>query len=506
MNRRIGIVTRIVLPGALLAWGCGGSSDAPPDAGQSPPDASDQVALEISTESLPTLHVFEGYEAEIEAVGGDEPFSFSASGLPAGLIIEPDTGTIKNDPDNPAITEGQEASVTITVTDDGGDTAEKSFDLGVAGVSALAAGGAHTCALDEEGAAWCWGSNAEGQLGTGSAGGESDVPASVDGDRTFSAIAAGGSHTCAVDESGAAWCWGEGSEGQLGAEGADGSDVPTPVDDDHEFVTIAAGGEHTCAIDDDGDAWCWGSHSAGQIGTGSPPEDEIGAADENGDYDVPAPVAEPGMERGPYTAIVAGAEHSCALDDQDGSFCWGSHSHGQLGTDHVREGNQVPSPTMVKQGHAFSVITAGALHTCGIDDEDQAWCWGSQGHGQLGTDEIPTDDNLRSPRHEVAGDHDMSAIAAGGTHTCGADRDGSLLCWGNNASGQLGDDGQEAESDVPTPGAGDHGFSDLTAGEAHACGLDDGVVWCWGENDAGQVGNADRDTDSTTPAPVHPSS
>lgn len=135
------------------------------------------------------------------------------------------------------------------------------------------AGRWHTCGLLADGRALCWGLNREGQLGTGDTQGRSR-PTSVSGSIVsgglrFSTIALGDWHSCALDDSGAAYCWGQNSEGQLGNNTTAGSTTPVLVAGGHSFVAIAAGDFHTCAMDAAGAVFCWGDNRNGQLGIGS---------------------------------------------------------------------------------------------------------------------------------------------------------------------------------------------------------------------------------------------
>jgi alpha-tubulin suppressor-like RCC1 family protein len=132
----------------------------------------------------------------------------------------------------------------------------------------ISAGLMHTCALTVQGAAYCWGLNADGQLGNGG-NANSPTPVPVAGGLTFEAISAGWWHTCALTATGAAYCWGLNFHGQLG----DGSNattlaVPAPVAGSLTFDDLAAGGHHTCAITPSRMTYCWGSNSSGQLADG----------------------------------------------------------------------------------------------------------------------------------------------------------------------------------------------------------------------------------------------
>jgi len=131
----------------------------------------------------------------------------------------------------------------------------------------IALGDLSGCGVTAEAGAWCWGSNWFGQLGMGTVGQfdgplESDVPVKVVGDRAYVAVAAGLMHVCALDSEGAAWCWGM-------IPGDDAYGTPQPVPGDHRFAAIFAGGQFTCGLTNDGTAWCWGSGPFGELGNGS---------------------------------------------------------------------------------------------------------------------------------------------------------------------------------------------------------------------------------------------
>jgi alpha-tubulin suppressor-like RCC1 family protein len=131
----------------------------------------------------------------------------------------------------------------------------------------IALGQLSDCGVTTEAEAWCWGSNWFGQLGMGTVGQfdgplESDVPVKVVGDHSYVAVAAGLMHACALDSEGAAWCWGF-------IPGDDAYGTPQPVPGDQRFAAIFAGGQFTCGLTNDGKAWCWGWGPFGELGNGS---------------------------------------------------------------------------------------------------------------------------------------------------------------------------------------------------------------------------------------------
>ncbi len=136
------------------------------------------------------------------------------------------------------------------------------------GVTDLAAGSAHTCAV-RQGEALCWGSNAAGQLGDGTTQAKPSPAPIGDLPGTVTAIAAGAAHTCALLDDGSAYCWGQNLYGQLGNGSAAPSTAPRAVAGDLRFARIHAGGGVTCGITGDGVEYCWGLNQSGELGDGT---------------------------------------------------------------------------------------------------------------------------------------------------------------------------------------------------------------------------------------------
>ena len=252
--------------------------------------------------------------------------------------------------------------------------------------TAITAGGGHTCALKTDRTATCWGEDNYGQ---------STAPAG-----TFTAIAAARDHTCALNTDSTATCWGNNSIGQATAPAG-------------TYIAITAGAYHTCAIKTGGTATCWGWNEYGRA---------------------TAPA-------GTFTAITAGPYHTCAIKAGGTATCWGWNVYGQ---------STAPAGT-------FTAIAVGIHHTCAINTGGTATCWGHNGYGQ-----------------STAPAGTFTAIAAGDYHTCALKADGTATCWGWNVYGQL------------TAPAGT--FTAITAGSWYTCALKtDTTATCWGANGYGQA-------------------
>lgn len=277
----------------------------------------------------------------------------------------------------------------------------------------------------------------------------------------------GGGHMCGLARDGRAWCWGEGSWGQLGAGDSVSSTEPVPVTGGHRFAVISAGYDRTCAVDTEGGVWCWGESAARAEAAGLKAHSERHRA-------------EPTLVEGapPLTTITAGYFHACGLDIENRAWCWGDDVYGELG---IGPHEYTESPAAVPR-HRFQTIVTGRTHTCALDLEGAAWCWGDNQFGQLGDG---TSEGRRAPV-AVAGELRFRALAAGAHHTCGLTEVGRAHCWGMDTDGQVGavtaECGPNLCATAPLAVVGKHRFRSLDAGSRHTCGLaDEGEVLCWGE-------------------------
>jgi alpha-tubulin suppressor-like RCC1 family protein len=344
--------------------------------------------------------------------------------------------------------------------------------------SRVTTGQGHTCAI-RSGQLWCWGDNTQGQTGRGAVtivegtepGGEipetGDVPERVGEGSDWSDISAGLAHSCGV-RSGQQFCWGANGQGQLGLGDVELRAAPQRVGDASDWTRAMAGNQFSCGMR--GRAiWCWGANDQGQLGLGS----------HSGNKSSPVQAdASPG-----FVSVSSGETHSCGVKADQSLWCWGNNGQGQLGLgDRLFRG----APTRVGEGNAWTAVSVGEGHSCGIAD-GRLWCWGANDHGQLG---LGAPGERLSPAQ--AGDQtDWSVVTAGAGHTC-AIRQGTLWCWGRNDSRQLGL-ADSTPRNTPTRVGDLQLWTDVTAGVIHTCGLREGQAWCWGTNTHGQLGLGDAD-------------
>jgi len=222
---------------------------------------------------------------------------------------------------------------------------------------------------------------------------------------TFTDVSAGGWHSCGLRVDGTIECW--------------GYEVPRrTAPPSGTFSAVSAGSLHSCGLRVEGTIDCWGINHQGQA---TPPD-------------------------GTFTAVSAGGGHSCGLRTTGVTTCWGSDDDGEA---------TAPDGTFIE-------VSAGGFHSCGLRTDGTLECWGADDQlARTSTDEIV---RVRDGRSSPP-DGEFVAISAGGEHSCGLRRDGTVACWGNNGSGQA------------TPPGGT--FTSADIGGKYSCGvLPSGRIAC----------------------------
>jgi alpha-tubulin suppressor-like RCC1 family protein len=233
-------------------------------------------------------------------------------------------------------------------------------------ISAIAAGNNHNLARDSGLFVWAWGDNSFGQLGIGS-----NLPSvtfaspilSLQG-KQITAIAAGGDQSFALDIEGNAWGWGRNDHGQLGIFSSDPQrNTPTKLEhfpSNTRITRIAAGARHSLAIDSGGTLWAWGANGSGQLGIG------ITDGDQRSPTRVQFPDGTP-----PIVMIAAGGVHSLAVDANGNLWAWGSNRRGQLGIGTTGGSSLSPVRVTYPVGttHPIVSIAAGTGHSLALESQ-----------------------------------------------------------------------------------------------------------------------------------------
>lgn len=346
------------------------------------------------------------------------------------------------------------------------------------GVQQISSGGVHSCALTEAGRVFCWGRNNSGQLGNGTRD-DSAVPVRVRGiGANVQAISAGGTHVCAIDRRGDLYCWGGNLSGQLGLGDAGSRSLPERVTGiGRNIQAVSAGLNATCALNRNGRAYCWGQNNFGQLGDGT-------LIDRN----LPVPVRRIARQ---LRAISVGGFHACALNSNGRALCWGQNVQGQLG-DGTDENRLLPT-RVVGMRNDTRTITTGVFHSCAINRNRRAVCWGLNANGRLGDGTLT---RRLQPTRVANLPRGVRDISAGGSHSCAVTRNQRTLCWGFNLNGQIGDGTNTARAEPSRVLGNGLRTRMVSAGLSHSCSINRaGRLFCWGANAFGQLGN-DGDSDS----------
>jgi alpha-tubulin suppressor-like RCC1 family protein len=306
----------------------------------------------------------------------------------------------------------------------------------------------------------------------------------------------GEAHTCAATVLSDVWCWGDNSSGQLGVGTTTDSALPVRASAVGGLkgaftIAVAAGRAHSCALtldleDEGSDVFCWGDNSSGQLGDSSLTSRSR-----------PAQVATDVLQ------VVAGEDHTCVLTLDLTVSCWGRNDVGQLGGGTVSAAE--PTPQEVPGLSDIVDIAAADNNTCAVDDDGDAWCWGSDTHGQLGngggSSGTPESSPVQVTTTGVTGG--FVQIEVGDRHVCALGSTAAVYCWGDDAAGQLGNGASAADPSRPSVvTAGGRRFIAVAAGGDSSCAIDANLAgYCWGDNSSGQLGVGDT-TDRSTPAAV----
>jgi alpha-tubulin suppressor-like RCC1 family protein len=304
----------------------------------------------------------------------------------------------------------------------GGNSSNTPIQARLTGVTQVSAGGLHSLALRSDGTVWAWGNNFYGQLGDGTVNSASVLaPVQVKGLTGVVQVSAGGLHSLALRSDGTVWTWGNDGTGL-------DNRTPVQVPGLSGVTKISAGDLFSLALRSDGTVWAWGRNQNGQLGNGTT-------------TDSPVPVQVFGLSQ--VTNISAGFDASLATRTRGitaitSVWTWGGNGSGQLGdgtfanhlTPEQVTGINTPFIAGISAGYHFAVV---------LGTDGSAWGWGADESGQL--DNTPISTPVTRPVEMIGIGSGITQLSAGYNHVLALRSNGTVLAWGDNSAGELGDGG-----------------------------------------------------------------
>ena len=344
---------------------------------------------------------------------------------------------------------------------------------------AISSGQVHSCGITVDSAAYCWGDGRNGQLGNGKRE-ISRFPQRVIGDFRFASIGTGGAFSCALTRSGDAYCWGSERVVPGWPHQPEG---PVRVILDQPAFALAVGRRHACVLNGEGRASCWGWNVDGETGIG------IGGINQSM---VPRPT--PVITESTFTSLSAGMGFTCGATTEGKVLCWGSnvdHVLGATAPERCGDVAYVPCssrPMVIEIAEHITQVSSGAGHACALGERESVYCWGANSAGQAGV--------FRSDAPFVRAPVAVTlpvlvrivALSSGGIQTCAVTSTQLTYCWGSD-NVNYGQDIASTDQIAPRPAPGGVRFRTVSVGQVHGCGLDDaGRLHCWGDTILGALG------------------
>ena len=333
---------------------------------------------------------------------------------------------------------------------------------------------------------WVWGLNSYGQLGNNTSGTNKSTPVTTfSGGANWKQVDCGYNSTAAIKTDGTLWNWGRNNFAQLG------NNLPislrvTPIQTSAggtNWKQVSCGYRHTAAIKTDGTLWNWGYNATGQLGN-----------DEGGTSRC-TPITT-FLGGNTWKQVSCGYDYTAAIKTDGTLWTWGIGGSGRLG-DNLDSYRLTPVTTFLG-GNTWKQVSCGEAHTAAIKTDGTLWIWGSNSYAQIGDNTSGTD--RLTPVTTFLGGANWKQVDCGYNSTAAIKTDGTLWTWGNNATGQLGNNTSGTNILTPvTTFLGGNNWKQVACGKYHIAAIKtDGTLWTWGDSSGGQLGH-NTETNTNTP-------
>ncbi|MGZ4676743.1 MAG: RCC1 domain-containing protein [Acidimicrobiia bacterium] len=354
------------------------------------------------------------------------------------------------------------------------------------GVASVAAGFERSFAVMADGTLRSWGWNYSGELGDGTTTTRT-APVSVPGITDAIGVASGYQDTLVLRADHTVVGFGRNAEGELGDNTTTERHAPVAVQGLTNVIALTNGNYWSMALESDGTVWTWGANFDGQLGNGT-----------TDDVHMPQQVA--GLAN--IVQIAAGDNHAVARAADGTVFTWGDNYYRELGNASSAGMNTSPAPI---QGVVATEVAAGRQHTAALRADGTVVSWGENQSGAVGSGVTPASTPHTTPGPVVApGAQGLAGIDGGYSHALAVTGSGGVLAWGQNDSGQLGDgtrDGTGTPQPVPGLTTGVKQVATTMYYASYALKTD-GSVLGWGSNANGELGNGGNGSDVLSPVAV----
>ncbi|WP_413612953.1 RCC1 domain-containing protein [Bdellovibrio sp. HCB-110] len=362
---------------------------------------------------------------------------------------------------------------------DNGATVSKLNPSPISGLSNIASVGRgmspHTCVLDSANDLYCFGTNPNGELGTGDTTSR-NVPFKHPTLSNLKKVMTMEGVTCVIESNDQVRCWGYGKNYRLGGTvGTSTVYTPTAIHSFTKALDIAGGLDTMCALDETSpgtrEVTCWGDIDYTTTGTKT--------------YISGLPNNVTQISVG--TSYRDSTSHGCALTESGKVYCWGSHTYTKRGTSNTSLNWINANEVVVGTALAVKVI-ASAENSCALLDNGELWCWG--GGLPQGTNLVESAIPMKVALGESAIDFSLTDNTG-----CAVTSTSKIKCWGMNIFGEIGNgySGNSYFAVALNPAGSTEKFIQVVNGANSTCALKENkTVVCWGANSLGQIGNGTK--------------